>query len=383
VIAWAARAAQRALWIPVGYLAAVTIAALRYSPPRPAPSEETRFVVLVPAHDEEASVAETVSSLLAAEYPAERRRVVVVADNCTDETADRASTAGADVWARDDVDAPGKGPALRWAIDRLLDEEDWDAAVLVDADTVVDPGFLGALAARLHDGAEVLQAEYRVANPDESVVTRLAQISFAIQSGLRQRGRAALGGAAKLQGNGMAFRRSVLARHGWLGEGAVEDIDMWLRLLERGVRPQFAPDAIVAGLMPETAEAARVQRGRWESGRSELARERLVPAVETAIRRRDPVLLEAAVTTLAFPPLTTLAALVAGVGAARWTATGRVGSAPAQLAVLGTHAVAALAVTKAPRSSYALLALAPAVVGWKLAVKLGSGRPQGWQRTPR
>ena len=383
MIGGAARLAQRALWIPVGYLAVVTVAGLRASRRPVARSAKIRFVVVVPAHDEEGTIATTVSSLLATDYPASQRRVVVVADNCSDDTAERSQAAGADTWERNDPGAPGKGPALRWALERLLSDADWDGAVVVDADSVVEPDFLQGLAAHLGDGAEVVQAEYRVANPDESLVTRLAAVSFAVQSVLKQRGRAALGGSAKLQGNGMAFSRAVVAEHGWGGQGLTEDVDMWLHLLERGVRPRLAPEAVVAGLMPVTADAARVQRARWEAGRGEVARRRLLPALRTAIRRRDPVLLEAAVSELAFPPLSMLAALVAATGAARWAASGRTGSAPAQLGVLGGHAVAALAVTRAPQSSYALLALAPLVVAWKLLVKLGSRPPEDWQRTPR
>lgn len=381
MIAGAARAAQRALWLPVGYLAVVTVAGLRAKPRTPRASTRFRFVALVAAHDEEGSVGATVASLLATNYPVERRRVIVVADNCSDATAERAEAAGAETWIRDDPAARGKGPALRWAAERLAADEEWDALVVVDADTLVEPSFFRALAGRLREGADAVQAEYRVANPDDSLVTRLAQVSFSIQSALRQRGRTALGGAAKLQGNGMAFSRPVVTGDGWAGQGLTEDVDMWLSLLERGVRPRFAPEAVVAGVMPATSEAARVQRARWEAGRTQLARRRLVPALRTALRRRDPVLLEAAVSELAFPPLSTLAALVAATGAVHRVATGRTGSAPAQAGVLAAHAVAALAVTKAPRSSYALLALAPLVIGWKLLVKLR--RPDAWERTPR
>jgi hypothetical protein len=161
---------------------------------------------------------------------------------------------------------------------------------------------------------------------------------------------------------------------------------MWFHLLERGIHPRFEPGAVVAGLMPSSAEAARIQRARWEAGRTAVARRRLLPALRSAIRRRDPVLLEAAVSELVFPPLSILAALVVAAGLSRGRSGGRSGAAAVQLAVLGAHAVAALVVTRAPRSSYALLALSPAVVAWKLAVKAGlatARSPAGWQRTPR
>lgn len=386
MIGRAARVVQRVLWIPVGYVAVLTVAGLRTPRGAHRAGADVRFVVLVPAHNEESGVATTVSSLHAAAYPAERRRIVVVADNCSDATAERARAAGAEVWDRDEPRAPGKGPALRWGLDRLLADDDWDALVVVDADTLVGRGFFSALASRLADGAAVVQAEYRVANPHESLTTRFAEISFAVQSVLRQRGRSALGASAKLQGNGMVFVRAVAAEHGWAGEGLTEDVDMWLHLLERGIRPRFEPGAVVAGLMPVTRDAARVQRARWEAGRTAIARRRLLPALGTAIRRRDPVLFEAAVSELVFPPLSTLAALVVAAGIAGRMNGGRSDTARAQLAVLGAHAVAALAVTRAPRSSYALLALTPAVVAWKLAVKaglVGAGSPASWERTPR
>lgn len=386
VAAAAAGATQRVLWIPVAYLAVVTAAGLRKSAEVPSASASRSVVVLVPAHDEEGRIEETVRSLQATGFDPQLRRIVVVADNCSDSTAERARETGAEVWERTDPERPGKGAALGWAVGRLRDEPGWETLVVVDADTRVDPDFLQALIDRIDIGAEVVQAEYRVANPDESVVSRLAEVSFAVQSVLRQRGRAALGAAAKLQGNGMAFSRPVIERHEWTSDALTEDIDAWLSLLRRGVRPRFEPRARVAGLMPTTVAAARVQRARWEAGRLQLVRRHLASGLREAAIRRDPVLLEALVSELVFPPLATLAGAVAAAGLARTLATGRPGSAPAQAAMLAAHAVAGLVVSRASKKTYAALALAPAVVAWKLALKveLARGRgPTGWKRTPR
>ena len=383
----AARAAQAAQWVPLGYLGAVTLFGVLPRRPSPPGRDDVRFVVLVPAHDEQDHVARTVAALAATDYPPERRRIVVIADNCTDATAARAAEAGAEVWERHDPAERGKGAALDWAMVRLLADEGWDAVVLVDADSVVDPGFLRALAGRLRAGARAVQGSYRVANPSASVVARLAEASFAAQSVLRPRGRARLGAAAKLQGNGMAFERSVVAAHRWSARGITEDIEHWLVLLRDGIHPVHEPEAEVVADMPTTVAAARVQRDRWESGRVQLARTHARDDLRLALRRRDPVLAEAVLSELVFPPLATQAALVVATGALRrLTGDRRWGTTAAQTGVLVAHAAAGLAVARAPARTWLAVLLAPAVIAWKLARKargLLRRGPLAWERTPR
>src|SRR5581483_6965365 len=110
-------------------------------PRRPAapPSGRTRLCVVVPAHDEEVSIARCVASLTAQSYPTELYEVVVVADNCRDDTAARAGAAGATVLERHDQSARGKGHALRFGFDHVLRADPApDAVVVVDADSVAD-----------------------------------------------------------------------------------------------------------------------------------------------------------------------------------------------------------------------------------------------------
>src|SRR4051812_744657 len=107
----------------------------------------TRFTILVPAHDEALVISECVRSLRAFDYPDEQWRVIVIADNCTDDTAALARTMGAHVYERTNPEQRGKGYALDWALSRLLHEDKgWTEAVIVfDADTLVEPQFLQAM----------------------------------------------------------------------------------------------------------------------------------------------------------------------------------------------------------------------------------------------
>lgn len=264
-----------------------------------------RFDVVVPAHDEEIGVGATVRNILSSDYPEHLRRVLVVADNCSDATSRAAMEAGAIVLERHDLDRVGKGYALAMAFDQVEDDDWADAVVVVDADTVVSAGLLRAFARRIEDGAEVVQAEYGVRNAETSWRTRLMVIALAIFHVLRSLGRERLGLSVGLRGNGMAFTREVLRRVPFEAFSIVEDVEYALMLGENGVRVCFAHDAWVAGEMVSQGVAARAQRLRWERGRASLARARAPGLLAAALVQRDPILLDLAIDLL-IPPLSSI-----------------------------------------------------------------------------
>lgn len=387
VVAGAARCVQGAMWLPVCHLAAISVAGSL--PPRPVSpgGARHRFVVLVPARNEQAQVHLPVVSVQRSTYPPELRRVVVVADNCTDATASEARAHGAEVWERFEPQRLSKGAAVAWALERLLTRHDWDAVVLLDADGEMAPHFLDVVDGRLAAGADVVQGERHVSNATENVVARLAQVSSAAQCVLRPRGRARLGGSPKLVGNGMVIRRRVLVRCPWRAEGLVEDFEYWLQLLQHGIHPVHEPCAVVSDLMPTDVASARVQRSRWEAGRANLVRDHLGRCIRLAVRRRDPVLAEAAISELLFPNLSVTGGMVAAAGMARWVVT-RKGAvaATAQATAIAAHLVLSLRAVKAPPATYAALAVAPVVGTWRLlltAQAVMRRRSLGWEGTPR
>jgi glycosyltransferase involved in cell wall biosynthesis len=142
-------------------------------------SRRLQFDVIVPAHNEAAVIERTVASLKKIEWPADRFRVWVVADNCSDSTASLARTAGAHVWERHDTSLRGKGYALQYAFGASLGEGWANAVVVVDADAEVSVNLLEAFAARIESGAHAVQAHYGVLNPMASWRTRLITIAKA------------------------------------------------------------------------------------------------------------------------------------------------------------------------------------------------------------
>ena len=372
-----------------GYLLALTLASgRRPAPPYGAP--RSRFDIVVPAHDEEEGIGATVRSLLALDYPAGMRRVIVVADNCKDATANRALEAGAEVLVRTDTARRGKGYALALAFERSVAEGVADAVVVVDADTTVSPNLLHAFAARLDGGALAIQAEYGVRNPDASWRTRLVAIAFALFNTLRCLGRERLRCSVGLRGNGMCFAVPVLRDVPHQAFSIVEDLEYGIRLGLAGHRVHYAAEAVVRGDLAVTAEASTVQRRRWEGGRGRIAREQALPLLWRGLRAPDRVLLDLGL-DLATPPLAYLAA-VAAVGTAAsvlvaaWT--GRPLLAPwawgASLASLLTYVARGWWLSGTGWRGLADLAYAPVYLVWKVGLALRRDKGDGsWTRTPR
>jgi cellulose synthase/poly-beta-1,6-N-acetylglucosamine synthase-like glycosyltransferase len=294
-------------------LAASWLAERPLALPRPRSARPTRFTIVVPAHNEEQGLPATLASLDKLEWPAAARRVLVVADNCTDATARVAAAHGAEVLVRHEQSRRGKGYALEAAFFRLLGEPttEWDAVVVIDADTDVQPNLLGVAHARLLAGEQALQVPYlaRGASHPMHVITEVALYASHV---VRGRARESLGLSVGLRGNGMVLSRKALERVPYNAFSAIEDLEYGIALVRAGIRVAFAPGTVVRGDMPSDAKVAGVQRTRWIGGRAALLRRDGIALLTDAWQRRSWLLLDAAVDLLV-PPLSALALLI-GVG---------------------------------------------------------------------
>ncbi len=227
------------------------------------------LTVVVPAHNEAALVGRCVRSLLA-DLPA-AGSVLVVAHNCTDSTAAVATEAGASVLVLNDDGSEGKGAALRAGF-RLATERGASVQAVVDADSVVAPGFSAAILDALAHGADAFQSRYIVRGGEDEARTRLMALGFLGFNVVRPRGRSRLGLSAGIFGNGFGLRSSVLERVPYEASSLVEDLEYHLRLVDAGIRVIFLEDATVSSEMPTAAAAASSQRARWEGGRMRMRR---------------------------------------------------------------------------------------------------------------
>ena len=254
---------------------------------------------------------------------------------------------------------------------------------------VVSPNLLRAFAARLESGACAVQADYAVRNAMAAWRTRLIAIAFGAFHVVRSRGRERLGVSAGLRGNGMCFSARVLREVPHEAYSIVEDVEYGIRLAEAGHRVYYADEAHVYGEMVTNAKAAESQRERWEGGRAALTRKYASRLLRRGLAGNR-VLLDLGIDVLV-PPLSRLAvaaalglviAVVGGLVTGGFRVSGTVFGA--SVAAIAIYVLRGWMVSGAGAQGLLDLALAPAYVVWKIALRLRR-RPatSAWVRTSR
>ncbi len=260
-----------------------------------------RYTIIVPAHNEESVIGDTLQSLGNISYPKDLYRVLVVADNCDDRTVEIVKGAGLECLERHDRANPGKGQALEWAFKKILKTHGSDAFIIVDADTIVDPNILNVMNGYLAGGARVVQAYYDVLKPASSPMASLTFLGFAISRNLKYRGRSRLGFSVNLLGNGMCITREIIERFGWRAFSISEDLEYQLQLLLEDVPVVFAPETKVWAEMPSRIKSYHTQRSRWDVGKYKLRNKYVPLLLAKGLRELSPACLDA-VLELIIPP---------------------------------------------------------------------------------
>ncbi len=276
-----------------------------------------RIAIIVPAHDEAEVIQCTLDSMRCLDYPQELFDVVVIADNCSDSTASIVKSNGFQCLERFDNNNRGKGYALEYAFNQLL-SRNYDAFVIVDADSIVSSQFLTAMDRRLQQGQAVIQAFDGLSNPNSSALTYLFYVGNLIENYLFYAAKERLGLPVMLRGNGMCFSRSIMEQYPWSAFSIVEDTEYGLDLIKAGIKIHFATEAQVLARQPETLRQAYIQRLRWASGNASLSKGYAIKLMWEGIRNRRFALLDAGFTffVLSRPLLLLSSFLALGIGAA-------------------------------------------------------------------
>lgn len=231
---------------------------------------DTRFALLIPARNEEAVIGAIVESLRRQNYPADKFRIYVIPNNCTDGTEQAARRAGADI-----LTCTGpvtcKGDVLRQIFSRLRGK--YDAYCVFDADNLVHPDFLARMNDAVAAGALCAKGRQMAANPCASWVSGCYDLYFANCMLLHNRPRAFLGLSAKLVGTGFLVTDTLLDRlGGWNTVTLTEDVEFSAQCAAAGIRIHYVPEALTLDEQPTGFRVSMRQRHRWSAGFLHTAR---------------------------------------------------------------------------------------------------------------
>jgi cellulose synthase/poly-beta-1,6-N-acetylglucosamine synthase-like glycosyltransferase len=266
--------------------------------------------VLIPAHNEGMGLRATVADVRAQLKRSDR--LVVVADNCNDNTALIASKAGAEVIERHDPLNIGKGHALDFGLKHLSNNPP-QVLIIVDADCRVAEGTIDQLALTCAETGRPAQAlDLMTAPPHSSVNFRVAEFAWRVKNWARPLGLAAFGLPCQLMGTGMAIPWALLYSLTLASGSLVEDLALGLTLADAGSAPVFCVSGKVTSQFPSSAEGAQSQRYRWEQGHIHLIATAFPKYLFRAIARKNLSLLALTI-DLAVPPVSLFFILLAAM----------------------------------------------------------------------
>ena len=370
------------------YLLILTI--LSASIPTPKPSSSTlRFDVIVPAHNEAGVIQRTIASLRQLDWPADKFRILVVADNCNDDTATLARNSGAEALVRNDETRRGKGYALQYAFSSSKKNEWADAVVVIDADAEVSSNLLEAFAARIELGAMAVQAHYGVLNTWTSWRTRLITIAKAAFHIVRSRARERLRVSCGIRGNGWCVTHELLDKVPYQAFSLTEDLEYGITLGQAGYRVHYADEAHSDAEMVSVEHTARRQRQRWEDGRFQLIRAKTLPLLLHALRQPSKICLDLALDLMVLPlsyvVMNVIALLILGVLATLWNPlfVASTWIAIACCTALLLHVARGWQLSGIGIQGLNDLARAPGFLLWKMQLMVKRRESNEWVRTER
>lgn len=249
----------------------------------PKADRKLRFAVLICARNEERVIRLPVKSILMTSYPKELRDVIVLADNCSDGTAQKAREAGATVWEKT-VPSHGKGDVLKWGIDRVRASGRYDAVAVFDADNIVSADWFTAMNDALNAGENIVTGRRLSSNATTNAISGWYTVYWDLMNELSNRVRTNIGLSSKLTGTGFAFRLEILGDEGWTTRSMVEDVEFTVISNIAGRRVCYVPEAEYADEQPVSLKHMWRQLCRWETGCWQVIRYYFFPWLRVMFR---------------------------------------------------------------------------------------------------
>jgi hypothetical protein len=251
---------------------------------------KTKFAAIVAAHNEEQVITGIIDSLKQVDYPKELLDIYIVADNCTDRTAEIARGMGSDinVYERRDTSIKGKGFALKWMFEKIYKmDKGYDAVAVFDADNLVSSNFFKAVNDRFLKGEKVVQGYCDSKNPYDTWITGSYAISYWTANRLFQLARQNIKLSCQLNGTGFCADIKTLQEVGWEAKSLTEDLELSCKLVLHDYRVDWCYDAVVYDEKPLSMTDSLKQRKRWMQGFSDMFSKYFFKLIKKSIAEFD------------------------------------------------------------------------------------------------
>jgi len=349
------------------------------------------YAIIVPAHNEELIIGELIDSVKALNYPADKYELIIIADNCTDNTEKIIRDKGGQCYVRTDSIKKGKPYALEW-IFRQIDLNKYDGFNIIDADTIVDKNYLKEMNNKMGSGSTAIQGYFGIMNPDQSWLTRLMVIPGILKFKIRYSCKDKMGLSCPLMGNGMCFSKKIIKNYGWDAFSITENWEYYVKLVLNDYTVSYAEDAIIYSHAVTELSHGETQRKRWFKGRLGVLKEYSRTLLCQGLKNRNIKLLDSLFET-ALPSYSMLFSwsiilvLVAGsINIFEEALDGFLVWGFLLVAVQCFYFLFGLIVARATIKTWIMLVFVPIFLLWKLIVTakgIFGFRDRAWEKTER
>ena len=232
-----------------------------------------RFAVMISARNEETVIGSLIESIRHQDYPSELVTIFVVADNCTDRTAEISRSAGAVVYERFDSEHVGKGYALDFLLDRISNDfaqDVFDAFFVFDADNVLSPNYITEMNLTYCDGYKILTSYRNSKNFGDNWISAGYALWFLREAKYLNNSRMILGTSCAISGTGFMIDHSLLedenGHKGWGYFLLTEDIEFTASSIINGELIGYCDSAVFYDEQPVKFRQSWDQRMRWAKG---------------------------------------------------------------------------------------------------------------------
>ena len=230
----------------------------------------SRFAIFIAARNEHLVIAQLIESIKLQKYPSELYDIYVIADNCTDNTAEVARNAGATVFERNDETLKGKGCALDFGFKKLVENgtfSNYDGFFVFDADNLLDENYIAEMNAVFNSGYKIVTSCRNSKNYDTNWISAGSSLWFLREAKYVNGARMRLGVSCAISGTGFLVSRDIIEKdNGWKYNLLTEDIEFTIdNVIDKEIIG-YAEDAMFYDEQPYKFKDSWNQRIRWTKG---------------------------------------------------------------------------------------------------------------------